>query len=142
MAFGDVTPACTSYASGSTKTIVEAVEGARKDRLADVDEFVSKRYGPQQVAATKAVHQSGGRSPDREPLDVVVAVTARAKSITHQDARVEAKRSAAMLTPLADRPIEVCRGKILGSASAGSRPLYERRRLGTSKPNRPELKNV
>ena len=57
MAFGDVTPACTSYASGSTKTIVEAVEGARKDRLADVDEFVSKRYGPQQVAASKAVHQ-------------------------------------------------------------------------------------
>jgi hypothetical protein len=93
----DVRPALASYASGSTKTIVEAVEGARKDRLSDVDEFLAKRYGPQLVAGLKKVHElEEGRSIETR-WDVVVAATARARGITHQDARVEAERQAGSL---------------------------------------------
>jgi len=90
----EVTPALQSYAASSTHNIVEAIENARADRLADVDEFLAKRYGPRMVQAIKAVHALEENRPIETRWDVVVAVTAKARGIEHQDARVDLERNA------------------------------------------------
>src|SRR4029077_11886170 len=93
----DVTPALHRYSEGSSQNVVEAVEAARADRLSDVNEFLSKRYGPSQVETLKKVHELEEGRPIETRWDVVVAVSAKAKAIEHQDARVELERSAGSL---------------------------------------------
>jgi hypothetical protein len=90
-------PAIKRYSEGSTTNIVTAIESARADRLSDVDEFLAKRYGPKQVASIKAIHELEENRPIETRWDVIVATTARARGITHQDARVEAERQAGAL---------------------------------------------
>lgn len=93
----DVTPALESYSKSSAKSIVDAVEAAKAHRLDNVDEFLAKRYGPKMVNTIKTIHQVEEGRPIETRLDVVVAVTAQARSIEHQDARVELERSAGSL---------------------------------------------
>ena len=94
---GEVTPALNRYAQSGTKTLVQAIEDARADKLDDVDKFLATRYGPKSVEAIKAVHQLEENRPIETRWDVVVAVSAKAKSIEHQDARVDLERSAGSL---------------------------------------------
>lgn len=93
----DVTPALERYAAASSQNIVEAVEAARADRLNNVDDFLAKRYGPRMVASIKKVHEIEEQRPIETRWDVVVAVTAKARAIEHQDARVELERNAGEL---------------------------------------------
>jgi hypothetical protein len=90
-------PALKAYSESSTSSIVTAIENAKADRLSNVDEFLAKRYGPKQVNALKAIHELEENRPIETRLDVVVAVTARARGIQHQDARVEMERAAGSL---------------------------------------------
>ena len=90
-------PAIKRYGEGSTNDIVVAIESARADRLSDVDEFLAKRYGPKQVASIKAIFELEENKPIETRWDVIVATTARARGIEHQDARVVAEREAGAL---------------------------------------------
>ena len=93
----DVTPALHRYAESDSHDIVKAVMEAKANRLSNVDEFLAKRYGPQQVASLKKVHELEEGKPIETRWDVVVAISAQAKSVEHQDRRVELERSAGAL---------------------------------------------
>lgn len=90
-------PALESYAAGSSANIVDAIEDARAHRLDDVSDFLAKRYGPRSVAAILATHEREEGRPIESRWDVVVARTAMARDVAHQDERVAIEREAGLL---------------------------------------------
>lgn len=97
----ELQPALRRYSESSDSNIIEAVSDASKDKLNDVNEFLARRFGPRMVESIKRVHQLEEQRPIETRFDVVVGVTAYAKSIEHQDARVELEREAGKLLSLA-----------------------------------------
>ena len=97
----EVTPALESYASASTRSITAAIEQSREKRLDDVDAFLAKRFTKSQTAAIKAVHLNEEERPIETLWDAVTGVTAYARSIQHQDARVDLERTAGKMLDLA-----------------------------------------
>jgi hypothetical protein len=93
----EVTPALENYSSGSTTSIVSAIEDARAHRINNVDEFLAKRYGPKIVDTLKTIHSIEEHRPIETRWDVIVAVTAQARGIAHQDERVQLERQAGSL---------------------------------------------
>jgi hypothetical protein len=93
----ELQPALRRYSESSDSNIIQAVEDASKDKLADVNEFLAKRFGPRMVESIKRVHVLEENRPIETRFDVVVGVTAYAKGIEHQDSRVDLERQAGLL---------------------------------------------
>lgn len=93
----EVKPALVSYTNSSTQSITAAIEDARKDRIHDVDQFLAKRFGKRAIDALQTIHYEEEGRPIETRWDVVTAVTAKARSIENQDARVEMERMAGEL---------------------------------------------
>lgn len=93
----ELRPALISYANAESATVTDAIEDARKHRLDDVDDFLSKRFGARIAQQMKSVHLLEEDRPVETRWDAVTAATAYAKSITWQDERVAVERKAGEL---------------------------------------------
>lgn len=97
----EITPALTSYANSATTSIVEGIAHARAHRIDDVGEFLAKRFGKGTVDGLQAIHTLEEGRPIETLWDVSTALTAKARSIPFQDARVAMERQAGDVLDLA-----------------------------------------
>lgn len=97
----EVAPALQSYADSSAQNIVKAIEHAKAARVDNVDDFLSKRFSRRLAPVLQAIHQAEEGRPIETLWDAATAVTAHARSIEHQDARVELERQGGELLDLA-----------------------------------------
>lgn len=93
----EMEPAMIAYANSRTDSVVQAIEDARSNRLDNVSEFLANRFGKRMVDSLQAIHMAEEGRPIETRWDAVVAVTAKARSIEHQDQRVELERQAGAL---------------------------------------------
>jgi hypothetical protein len=91
----EVAPALEAYASSSTASIEAALSAARNRQMdGKLDSFLNSRFGKKESEKIKiAFHTDEGR-PIETLWDVVTGVTALARAIPHQDARIELERKA------------------------------------------------
>lgn len=94
-------PALQSYAAGSTSSIVKAIEQARAARIDDVDKFLASRFSKRQAQAIVAAHQADENRPIETLYDASNGITAYARTIPFQDARVELEREAGRVFDMA-----------------------------------------
>lgn len=97
----EVVPAIESYANSSASTVVQAIEDARSKRIDNVDQFLAKRFTKSQASAIKAAHLSDEQRPIETLWDAATGITAYARGIQFQDARVELEREAGKVLDLA-----------------------------------------
>lgn len=90
----EIQPILKEYAESSAKTVTETIKAAQQRKVTDdLDKFLaSLNFGNQQVRQLKAVHEAEEGRPIETLWDVTTAITAHAKSIEHQDARIEMER--------------------------------------------------
>jgi len=95
-------PALQAMSNAATGNITQAIEAARQKRVDDdLDEFLGKRFGKSMIGPLKAIHEAEEGVPIRSVWDVTTAATAYARSIPHQDKRVELEREAGKLLKVA-----------------------------------------
>lgn len=94
----EIAPALETYAQRSDAGVVQAIEDARAKNLENkVDEFLAQRFSKSLVQSIKAAHALEEGRPIETVWDAVVGATAVARSIPHQDARVDLERQAGEL---------------------------------------------
>lgn len=96
----EVAPALKIYSESSTKTIEMALADARQNRLDNVDDFLSQRFGKGLVSRMKTIHELEEGRPVETRWDAVTAATAYAKTVTWQNERVAIERQAGELLDL------------------------------------------
>lgn len=98
----ELQPALLTYANKGTADLSAAIQAARTAKIEeDLDEFLGKRFGSRKVATIKAVHELEEGRPIETLWDASTAVTAVARTIQWQDARVEMERQAGEILSLA-----------------------------------------
>lgn len=99
----EVAPAIEAYAEKSTVGIRKAIEDAREKRVSGdaLDDFLSRRFTRGQVEGIKAAHFADEDRPMENLWDVTTGVTAYARGIKHQDARVDLERRAGKIMAMA-----------------------------------------
>jgi hypothetical protein len=97
----EIAPALESYAKSSTTSITQAIEAARASKVDKVDDFLANRFSRRMVPSLQAIHKLEEGRPIETLWDVTTAVTALARSIEHQDRRVELERQAGEVMSLA-----------------------------------------
>ena len=96
-------PALESFAHGATATFVEGVEMAKAAKVAKDDDdrldFLTKRAGlsGRMAKAAMARHLEEEQKPVETVWDAAQAITAIARDVPHQDARIEIERKAGAL---------------------------------------------
>ena len=96
--FREITPALRTYANSSAAGVQQAIEDARSHNLkSDLDDFLAKRFTKSQAFAMQKAHELEEGRPIETRWDVVVAATAVARGIEHQDDRVALERNAGKL---------------------------------------------
>tara|TARA_A100000172_G_scaffold80947_2_gene72046 strand:+ start:7103 stop:8293 length:1191 start_codon:yes stop_codon:yes gene_type:complete len=96
-------PALQSFANGSTFSFVEGVQAAKAAKIASDDEerleFLSKRAGlsGRMAKAAAARHLKEEGRPVENIWDAAQAITAIARDVPHQDARIEVEKKAGAL---------------------------------------------
>jgi hypothetical protein len=97
----EIEPALKTYAEGSVKGIEDGVKAAQARRIDNVDEFLNQRFSKNMALAIQATHiQEEGRPVDTL-WDATTAISAQAKTIVHQDARINLEREAGKIMELA-----------------------------------------
>lgn len=99
----ELRPAIETYAKGDMGDIETIVKAAKQARLdTDVAEFLAKRtpFSRSRVAAMIAAHDADENRPMETVWDAVTGITAYARGIQHQDARVDVEREAGKLLDL------------------------------------------
>jgi hypothetical protein len=92
-----------SFAHGATATFVEGVQAAKAAKVAKDDdqrlEFLVKRAGlsGRMAKAANARHLEEEGRPVESVWDAAQAITAIARDIPHQDARIQVERKASAL---------------------------------------------
>jgi hypothetical protein len=97
----EVAPAIESYANSSTHSITKAISDARAARIDDVAKFLNGRFSLNQARAIEAAHIADEGRPIETLWDAATGITAYARGIAHQDARVEIEREAGRVLKLA-----------------------------------------
>lgn len=96
-----VAPVLTEYANSSTDSIETTLAAAREKKLGDdLDDFLAKRFSRSDASQIKQAHVREEGRPIESLWDVTTAITAHAKSITHQDNRVHMERAAGKVLDL------------------------------------------
>lgn len=96
-----VAPMVEAYAESSAAPVQQAIENAQKKRIDDIDAFLKQRFTAGQVTAIKHAHEAEEMRPIESLWDAATGITAYAKGIPHQDARVQVERAAGKLLDLA-----------------------------------------
>lgn len=101
----EVRPALEAYAHSSSISITQALDKARETRLGgdELEAFLANRFSINQAKAITAVHLAEEDRPIENLLDVTNAITAYARRIPHQDARVQIERMGGKVLELAAR---------------------------------------
>ncbi len=94
-------PAIESFAQHSTSSIEQALKNAQAQKIDKVDEFLRNRFSKSQASAIKAAHMDDEQRPIETIWDAATAVTAYARSMVHQDARVDMEREGGKILQLA-----------------------------------------
>lgn len=97
----ELAPALESYANGATTDISRAIADAQAARIDNVDEFLAKRFSKRQVTAIKDAHVADEGRPIETIWDATTGITAYARGIPHQDARVDLEREAGRVFDMA-----------------------------------------
>lgn len=99
----EIAPAIADYAESSDRDIVQAIAAAKKAKIDDdIDVWLKKRrhFSTRRAEAIVAAFKADeGRDPETI-FDVVTGITALARSIPHQDTRVELEREAGAVMDL------------------------------------------
>tara|TARA_B110000483_G_scaffold230636_1_gene296046 strand:+ start:2866 stop:4056 length:1191 start_codon:yes stop_codon:yes gene_type:complete len=96
-------PALQSFANGSTHSFIEGVQAAKDLKVAKDDEerldFLTKRAGlsGRMAKAASARHFKEEGRPVETVWDAAQAITAIARDVPHQDARIQVERKAGAL---------------------------------------------
>jgi len=90
----EVQPALLAYANSSAQGLTASLAAARAERLENVDAFLAQRFGARMADKVKAAHMADEGRPIETAWDVVTGVTAYARSVPYQDARVELETQA------------------------------------------------
>ena len=99
----EIAPALESYSNASTRGITAAIEDARSKKIDDVEKFLAERFGRRMISSLTKVHELEEGRPIETLWDATTAVTAYARSIEHQDRRVEVERQAGEILALASK---------------------------------------
>lgn len=97
----ELEPALVRYSNSSAGDIIKGIEQAKKARLDDVEEFLSKRFSKKFAEELANTHVLEEGRPIESLWDVSVAMTAKARNITWQDERVALERKAGDIMDLA-----------------------------------------
>lgn len=93
----DVVPAVRAFAESSEAPVLKAIEAARDHTIPNVMDFMRSRFTDARAQAIMAVHEHEEGRPVETLWDAATAVTAYARQIEHQDARVDLERQAGKL---------------------------------------------
>lgn len=94
----EIVPVLNEFAHAKAAPIVEALENARKAKIAgDLDKFLASRFGGNRVESIKKAHEVDEGRPIETVWDAVTGATTFARSIPHQDIRVALERDAGKL---------------------------------------------
>lgn len=96
-----VTPIIEAYAESSAEPTQRAIAAAQEKRIDDLDKFLNNRFTKKVAVEIKAAHQADEGRPIETLWDAATAVTAYARDIPYQDARVEIEREAGKILDLA-----------------------------------------
>lgn len=103
----EVRPALVSYANSSSRSVLDAIEAARKARLdgtdGKIEEFLANRFGKRLAPLIMKTHEQEEGRPIETLWDATTAVTAYARGIEYQDERVALERKGGDLLTLAVR---------------------------------------
>lgn len=96
-----ILPIMREMADSPATSIAETVAAAQRAKLGEkVETFLATRFGKGSVAAIVAAHDQDEHRPIETVWDAVTGATAYARSIRHQDARVDVERTAGKLLDL------------------------------------------
>jgi hypothetical protein len=101
---GEVMPAIKAYQEKSASSIVEGIELARSKKIGDkeaVQDFLAKRFSKTQAEAISLAHFTEEDRPIESLWDAAVGITAYARRVEYQDARVGMEREAGKIMALA-----------------------------------------
>ena len=99
----EVAPALKVYSSGNSNDLIEGVQKAKAQKIAENDqemlEYFQKRVGLSQRMSQQALdrHLEEEQEPARTTWDAVQSITAIARDIPHQDNRFELEKKAGQL---------------------------------------------
>ena len=96
----DITPIVEEYAQSSAKPIEDTIQAAQAKKIDKVDDFLAKRFGPRMAHRLHECHEREEGRPVETIWDATTAVTAIARDMPHQDARVELERKGGDLLDL------------------------------------------
>lgn len=97
----EIAPVLKDYSNASALPVEETIKAAQAKKLDDdLDDFLSKRFGRNEVSAIKAAHEREEGRPAETIWDTVTAVTAYAKTIRNQDDRVAVERKGGAILDL------------------------------------------
>lgn len=89
-----IAPAIEAYANASAEPIKAVIESAQKKKVDDIDKFLKERkFTKSQITGIKQVHLAEEGRPMESLWDVTTGITAFARLLPHQDARVELERA-------------------------------------------------
>jgi hypothetical protein len=97
----EIHPAIAAFSKASEQPILRAIESAQQKKVDDVGEFLRKRFTQSQSQAMMAVHMAEEGRPIESLWDASTAVTAYARELPHQDARVQLEREAGQILDMA-----------------------------------------
>jgi hypothetical protein len=97
----EISPVLIEYSNASAAPIEQTIREAQQKKFDDdLDAFLAKRFSKSETVAIKAAHLREESRPIETLWDVVTAVTAHAKTLPHQDARVEMERKGGAILDL------------------------------------------
>lgn len=96
----EVYPVLEQYATSAAAPIEAQIAAAQAARLDDATEFLAKRFSRSRAEQFKAAFEREEDRPIETMWDVATGITAFAKTIPHQDARVDVEREAGKVLDL------------------------------------------
>lgn len=97
----EVQPALLAYANSSAHNLNNLLAQAQAKKIPDVDAFLAARFSKRMVDTIKATHTAEEHRPIETLWDASTAVTAYARGLPHQDARIEMEREGGRILEMA-----------------------------------------
>lgn len=97
----EISPVLIEYSNASASPIEQTIAEAQQKRVDDdLDKFLAARFTKSESVAIKQAHLREEGRPIETIWDATTAVTAHAKTIPHQDARVQMERKGGAILDL------------------------------------------
>lgn len=97
----EILPILDSYSRSSGRTVTDAIEAAKAAKIEDAKAWLAARYTKTAAAQYGAAFLADEGRPMESLWDITTGMTAYARSLPHQDARVAIEREAGKVLALA-----------------------------------------